>query len=198
MNNITSLLESHKIHFALGGEAHDASAEQQMLYVLLEEMANDSNSSKFREDVTKIMIGLRPSEGKHGYDDDFEAIEVKPQNFTGKTKLNGYGNFTDFTWSRHQKYTEDNVRMVVSGFNRGRLVYIVEFPYTNLESVVEEKLRKHLPNGDAPYRYVRGVSFGYKHWVDMPHVITYVTPALDDHKDVIVGNLYNHLKENSP
>lgn len=198
--NITNALEEYKVNFALGYTLFgEPKPEEINLYTLISEMANDSNSSKFREDVTKIMIDLRPSEGKHGYDDDFEAIEVKPQNYTGgDRKLNGSGKFTDFTWARHQKYTADNVRMVVSGFNRGKLLYIVEFPYDNLESIVEKYLSRLLPNGDEPNRYVRALQFGYQHWIDKPHVISYVSPALEDHKSVIVGNLYNHLKENTP
>lgn len=193
--NIITALDEYKINFALDYALIGTPAEREKdLYDLISEMANDPNSSKFREDVTKMMIGLRPSEGKHGYDDDFEAIEVKPQNYTGAArKLNGAGKFTDFTWARHQKYAADNVRMVVSGFNRGKLLYIVEFPYDNLESIIVKNLSRLLPNGDETNRYVRALQFGYQHWVDKPHVISYVSPKLDEHKAVIVGPLYNHL-----
>ena len=189
-----SLLENHKLIYALSGRPVKLPKGEVLLYDLLQEMANDKNSSKFREDVTKLMLGLRPSEGKLGYDDDFEPIEVKPQNYSGgDRKLNGQGKFTDFTWKRHAKYMEDNVRMLVSGFTGGKLLFIVEFPYTNLEGVVLRELKRLLPQGDMPNRYVRALVFNHKHWRELPHVVHFVSRDIAEHKGAMVKDLYEHL-----
>ena len=108
---------------------------EKIIYELIKESANDINSSTFREEITIEMCEYRKIEGKLNYDattSDNRWVEVKPQNYTGKKKkLNGSGNFTDFTHKRLKKYKDDNCLMLVSGFNCGRLMYIIEFDYTS-------------------------------------------------------------------
>lgn len=186
-----SILE-YKLNWCLDRVPEKVSPYEAIIYSLLEEMGNDSNSAKLREDITKIIVGLQPSEGKHGYDDDFEAIEVKPKNFTGKTKLNGGGQFTDFTWKRDQKYSNDKVTMLVSGFYWGRLVFVVEFPYESLREKIKSQLERILPEGDIPNRYVRSASFSYLDWKD-DFVLKYISPKLDSYKDGMVSGLYKTL-----
>ena len=43
------------------------------------------------------------------------------------TKLNGSGNFTDYTWTRFQEHQEENINMLVAGFVDGLLIYIFKF-----------------------------------------------------------------------
>lgn len=124
---------------------------------------NDLNSSTLREMVTLVLAGYEGRAGKIGYngykiDDSGKCIdcEVKPKNVRSHSdsggKLNGGGNFTDYTWKRFEKDKEKNPNMLVSGFVDGKIIYIFEFPF-NLPSFVEQlkvSLRRHFPKGDKP------------------------------------------------
>jgi hypothetical protein len=186
------MLREFKLNWTLDSNLNDVDEKDKIIYQLIEETANDSNSSKFREDVTKWIVGLEASEGKHGYDDDFEAIEVKPKNFTGKTKLNGGGQFTDFTWKRDEKYSNDKVVMMVSGFCYGKLVFVVEFKYEDIKSKIQSKLSRILPDGDLPNRYVRSASFSYLDWKNS-FELKYISPNFESFKHSMVVGLYNLL-----
>jgi hypothetical protein len=190
-------IEEYKLHYTLSEVIVPENEAEQIVYGLIDEFANDSNSAKYREDITKLMVGLRPSAGKLGYDDDVEAIEVKPVNYTGKGKLDGKGNFSDFTWKRHRKYQADQVRMLVSGFNRGKLLYIVEFPYSSIQHRVEQVLQKKLPNGDIKGTYVRSLTFRWKHWSTNTYTVTYRSPSLSRHKTCFNKKFYTILTEDT-
>ncbi len=176
--------EEYKLHYALNDVVVPVNDTEKVIYDIIQEFANDKNSSKYREDVTKIVVGLRPSEGKKGYDDDFAAIEVKPSNVTDTGKLDGKGNFSDLTWARHHKYLADDLRMLISGFQNGKLLFIVEFPYTSIKDRVEYILNKKLPNGDIKGTYVRTVAFTYKHWMNQPHKVIFVRNNIQTYRYV--------------
>jgi hypothetical protein len=186
-------LKEYKIKWALDSITQLGDSKDELIYQLIEETANDSNSSKFREDVTKWVVGLESSDGKHGYDDDFEAIEVKPKNYTGKSKLNGGGQFTDFTWKRDEKYNNDEVVMLVSGFYFGKLVFVVEFNYKDIRTKIQSQLSKILPDGDVVNRYVRSASFSYLQWKDS-FELKYISPNFESFKNGMVSGLYKVLK----
>lgn len=190
----TELLKDYKLNWSLGTPIKSNDPKDDLINQILEESANDSNSSKFREDVTKWIVGLEASEGKHGYDDDFNPIEVKPKNFTGKTKLNGGGQFTDFTWKRDKKYASDDVVMLVSGFYYGKLVFVVEFKYTDIQNKIQTQLKRILPSGDLPNRYVRSAAFSYLNWKDS-FELKYISPVIESYKDGMVKGLYKILTE---
>ena len=191
------MLLEYKKAFALDYDISHYDAKDMLIHDLLAEQANDSNSSMFREDITNIMSGRQASKGKHGYDHDTLNIEIKPKNFTGKSKLNAGGQFTDFTWARDAKYSKDNVTMSVSGFNHGKLVFILEFDYNHptFRARIQEQLRRLLPNGDEKNRYVRSASFTFNHFKDAPIDVKYISPDISKHQHCIVGPLYNYLKE---
>ena len=189
-------IEEYKMDYALQDTVTPENDAERVIFELIEEFANDKNSSKFREDVTKIMIGLRPSEGKLGYDDDFEAIEVKPVNITGKNKLDGKGSFSDLTWARHKKYVKDNVRMLISGFQHGKLLFIVEFPYKSIKARMEMLLERKLPNGDVPSTYVRTAAFNYVHWKDKRYIVHYVRPNIKKYQKVFNKKFFRLLMDN--
>jgi hypothetical protein len=193
-------IEYYKLTYALNDndalKAKAKNEEEKIIYSLIDEFANDKNSSKFREDVTKLMVGKQPSNSKLGYDDDTDPIEVKPANFTGEgNKLNGKGNFSDFTWSRHKKYLNDKVIMLVSGFYKGKLLFIIEFSYDALTDKVEERLNKKLPNGDQKGIYVRSLNFTYKNWQNSTFVIKYMHPDINNFKHCFSKNFYGLLKK---
>ena len=83
---------------------------------------NDKNSSTLREFITVILAGYQHEENKIGYN-GFKhatagksiACEAKPKNVSSSDcgerknvrKLNGGGNFTDYTWKRFEKDSEE-------------------------------------------------------------------------------------------
>ena len=146
----------------------DSNTKEQLLLELLGEMSRDKNSSTFREGVTLGVLGKNQSVNKLGYDSDDEPIEAKPKNISSDSnkKFDGSGNFSDFTWARHKKYQDDNVKMMVSGFLDGKVLFVISFNYNSTDFVteIERQLTKHLPDGDVVSRYVRSVKFSYKHF----------------------------------
>lgn len=187
-------LRDYQIRYALNEGWDDTNPQERVIYQLIDSIANDSNSSMYREDITNIMSNREPSKGKHGYDHDSEPIEIKPKNFTGGKKLDGGGQFNDFTWRRHNKHIDDNVLMSVSGFHYGKLIFIVEFPYSELTERLESQLSRLLPNGDVTNIYVRSCNFSYLNWKDSDFNLVWISENLDDYKDSMVKGLYNTLK----
>jgi len=186
-------MKEYKLNWALQTNLDTDDIKEKIIYQLIEETANDSNSSKFREDVTKWIVGLETSEKKLGYDDDFHPIEVKPKNFTGRAKLDGGGQFNDFTWKRHEKYSRDEVTMLISGFYYGRIIFVIEFKYSDIKEKIEKHLNRLLPNGDEPNRYVRSANFSYNNWKESNFVVKYKSPNIAEYKNAIVGKLYKLL-----
>jgi len=113
---------------------------------------NDKNSSTIREYITVVMSGYTHSEGKIGFNGFKQnsiiggksiACEAKPKNFntedlisynnglrkTKPAKLNGGGNFSDYTFARLEKDKKENPHMLISGFVDGKLLFILEFPF---------------------------------------------------------------------
>lgn len=192
---MNDLSKEYKLNYTLDNIPDNLDTKDVIIYDLLNETFNDSNSSKFREDSTNYISGREASEGKHGYDVDDENIEIKPKNYVGKSKLNCGGQFTDFTWKRHNKYQNDNVVMSVSGFNHGKLVYVLEFDYNHptFKKRIEDQLTRLLPNGDEPNRYVRSASFSFIHFEDSNIKKVYVSPNLENHKHTMTRKLYEYL-----
>ncbi|EDP75475.1 hypothetical protein [Hydrogenivirga sp. 128-5-R1-1] len=98
---------------------------------------NDKNSSKLREMITAVISGYEFSTEKLGYNGYKMAApggtkvfcEIKPKNTYDceKKKLNGGGTFNDYTPER---------------FEKGKLLFILEFPFTCLKSKIEYQLKK--------------------------------------------------------
>lgn len=114
-----------------------------ILVDLLTMYINDKNSSTIREFITVTLAGYKHKEGKIGYNgfkqDTFIPgktimCEAKPKNvdtnLKSLRKLNGGGNFTDYTFGRLKRdRIEENLNMLISGFIDGKLIYILEFPF---------------------------------------------------------------------
>ena len=136
--------------------------------------------------------------GKLDYDAECNGrkIEIKPQNVIDKKKkLGGGGNFTDFTHKRFNKYLNDNTLMCVSGFCKGKIMYIVEFDYNSPKFIEKMKgaLNKHLPNGDEPSKYCRsGCSFGWNLWKDANNIkLKFISENISN--ECISNNFLNFL-----
>lgn len=171
---------------------------------------NDKNSSSLRELITVRLAGYEPSEGKLGYNGYRLAAhdsapffcEAKPVNVTclesgrPNRKLNGGGNFSDYTPERLDEDLKKNPQMLVSGFVDGRLAYIIEFPFRCLEARLRMVLEKHFPGGNRPpSQYLRSASFTFKDYQDCPDLrLVHRAENLDDFKDCLSEGFYIWLK----
>lgn len=175
---------------------------------------NDLNSSTIRELVVAVVAGYEPSTKKLGYNGfrqntptgTIEYCEIKPRNFrtdsTAKkpTKLNGGGNFTDYTWKRFKKHQEENPNMLIAGFVDGHLIYIFGFSFCeqSFTSRLEEQLKHRFPDGDIEGEYGRSASFTFKHYKDADSLETiYIASKqeLTKAKSCITGPVFNYLEQ---
>jgi hypothetical protein len=186
--------EEYKLTFATHDEIVPQNESECIIYELIAQSANDSNSAMFREDVTKLIMNRRPSTKKLGYDDDELPIEVKPRNYTNShVKLHGEGSFSDFTWARHKRHIADNVQIIISGFSFGKILYAIEIPYSTLISHIEKQLFKFLPNGDVVNHYARKIIFSYKQWAHSHYKMIYIRPTIDKYKSSMSKDFYTKV-----
>lgn len=152
---------------------------------------NDKNSSTIREFITVELSGYRHSTKKIGYNGykisssiggEPISCEAKPKNFaseeyyafknkerkTSPSKLNGGGNFTDYTLARFKKDKSAKLNMLISGFVDGKLIYIIEFPFNSKDFVknLEKQLNKKFPDGDKTSEYLRSAQFDFKTFIE--------------------------------
>jgi hypothetical protein len=199
-----------------------------MLVDLLTMYINDKNSSTIREFITVTLAGYEHKERKIGYNgfkqDVFDPektikCEAKPRNFdteelekyrrgerkTKPAKLNGGGNFTDYTRARFERdKQEKDLNILVSGFVDGRLIYIIEFPFNSHDFVnnLEIKLRKWEDklkgSNSTKGQFLRSLDFDYKDYINSSHLqIKYLLPKSEllKYKDYIVDEFYKFLKD---
>lgn len=160
---------------------------------LLTDYFNDKNSSTLREWITATLCGYEHDPSKLGYDGSrrngrggVQYCEVKPRNCItspdggAKPVLSGGGSFNGYTHKRFEKDRKENPTLLMSGFVDGRLIYILEAPFNTpgIVKSVGEKMRRLLPDGDAPSRYViGGASFAFDDYKDSPDLkVRYVAP----------------------
>jgi len=147
---------------------------------------NDKNSSTLREFITVVLAGYEHSEGKIGYNGYKQnsilagkpiQCEAKPKNFdtsqlekvksgerkTKPAKLAGNGNFSDYTFKRLARDLKENLNILVSGFVDGKLIYILEFPFSHDAFVakLKKQLKNKFPNGDKSGMFLRSANFYY-------------------------------------
>jgi hypothetical protein len=198
-----TIVSQAKMNFALANVPTDLSPESLALYNLIEGCANDVNGATFREEMTCVVAGYENIPGKLGYDaKDLKKkrfVEIKPKNFhesEPKRKLNGGGNFTDFTWARDKKYSDDDVVMCVSGFCHGQLVYVVEFDYNakDFRHKIRNTVRRSLPDGDVKGRYCRTVGFSYLDWKQSSPVVVWSSPNFDAFRNTMSEPFYSYFK----
>lgn len=197
-----------------------------MLLDLLTMYINDKNSSTIREFITVTMAGYTHKEGKIGYNgfkqDAFISggtikCEAKPKNInteefekyekgkrkTKPAKLNGGGNFTDYTPNRLEKdKKEKRLNMLVSGFIDGRLIYILEFPFNspdfikNLERKIERWQEKLKGSKSVKGQFLRSADFDYKDYINSSGLkVVYLLPKseLEKYRKYIVNGFYKFL-----
>ena len=204
--------EHTEISVSLLGKSKDNLVS--MLLDLLTTYYNDLNSSTMRELVVAVLAGYQPSSEKLGYNGfrqntltgKVEHCEIKPVNVrsdsTAKNprKLDGGGNFSDYTWARFQKHEKENPNMLVAGFVDGHLIYIFEFSFNeqNFISLLREKLEYYLPDGDKPRSYGRKVGFTFKHYKDAESLKTIYIASKQEllkAEPYITGPVFKYLEK---
>ncbi|MBI4201738.1 MAG: hypothetical protein HY532_01305 [Chloroflexi bacterium] len=93
----------------------------------------------------------------------------------------GGGNFTDYSPERHKKNMLNKQSIVVSGFVRGVLAYVIEFAYacpplvTHIEEKITEKWPQwREPNWQLPPKeYIRSLEFTWKTYEQCPVTVHY-------------------------
>lgn len=201
-----------------------------ILVDLLTMYINDKNSSTIREFITVTLGGYTHKEGKIGYNgfkqDTYVSgktikCEAKPKNVdteefekykrgerkTSPAKLNGGGNFTDYTPARFQKdKQEKDLNMLISGFIDGKLIYIIEFPFNstdfikNLEVKIKKWQRKLRGSKSIKGQFLRSADFDYKDYIKSQHLkIVYLLkkPELAKYKPYISNGFYQFLDSKS-
>lgn len=183
---------------------------------------NDKNSSTIREYITVTIAGYNHSENKIGFNGFKQnsiiggkpiSCEAKPKNFNTedflaykkglrKTKpasLNGAGNFSDYTFARLKKDTEENPHMLISGFVDGKLIYILEFPYKTQSFIdkIRKQLNKNFPGGkDELGHFLRSANFDYRDYINSPELkMIYILPKNEmlNYKEYITKDFYDKL-----
>lgn len=198
-----------------------------ILVDLLTMYINDKNSSTIREFITVTLAGYTHKEGKIGYNgfkqDTFVSgrtikCEAKPKNVdteefekykrgerkTSPAKLNGGGNFTDYTPARLERdKKEKDLNLLVSGFVDGKLIYIIEFPFSssdfvkNLEIKIQKWQRKLKGSRSTKGQFLRSADFDYKDFIKSPNLkIVYLLnkSELSKYKPYIAKNFYDFLE----
>jgi len=186
--------EHDQVHQNLLGKSKDNLIA--MLTDLLTTYFNDLNSSTPREIVVAVVSGYLPNTEKIGYNGYrqnaltglTEHCEIKPKNIrsdsTAKSppKLNGGGNFTDYTWARLERDEAENPAMLVAGFIDGRLIYVFEFSFNepDFTQELERQLNRQFPDGDVAGRFLRSASFTFKHFEKAESLkVTFVIPRAE-------------------
>ena len=200
----------------------------QMLIDLLTMYINDKNSSTIREFITVTLAGYMHKESKIGYNGFKQDVfisgqtincEAKPKNFnteefnkykrkersTSPAKLNGSGNFSDYTPERLIKnLNEKDLNMLVSGFVDGKLIYIIEFPFVceNFINNLKNKLNKWLSKLEGSKtrkgQFLRSADFTYKDFFECKNLkISYILSKkeLEEYKSSISKDFYNFLED---
>lgn len=176
---------------------------------------NDKNSSLLREYIVVSIAGYKPTETKIGYNGFKQSSEIggeipceaKPQNINteenklrkSKRKLNGGGNFTDYTHKRFLKDKKSNLNMVIGGFVNGELIYILEFPFSHKDFVghLKNQIEKRFPNGDKLGEFLRSANFTFEHYKNSKKLkpVFIKSESLDKYKDSFTKNFYDFLKK---
>jgi len=185
---------------------------------LINNTMNDKNSSTLREQVTlDLLDDYVDIPGKHFYDGYNSSTktygEVKPVN---SGKLDGGGGITDFASEDnikrlikdHYLWSNDRLNMIVSGFVDGRIVYIIEFPYSFKpfsQSLIdysfdrfEGKTKEDVKNGNSRQgKSGRVFGFTYRDYMDCPDLkIRFISQDISIYESHLSKPFFKFLMDN--
>lgn len=202
-------------HASVGAFLHGKSKDN-LIGILMDLLTNyftDKNSSTLREHVMVSLCGYQARREKIGYNGyrqnaisgETEHCEAKPVNIDTNAekprKLNGGGNFTDYTWARFEQHVADAPEMIVGGFVDGKLLYVLRFPFNTPQFAdrLKMQLRRKFPKGDVPGDYVRGASFTFKHYEGAHVSAAFVADKLTlaECEKHITRDLFAYLKQHA-
>lgn len=147
------------------------------------------------DDVRKIFCEVKSSSKIINKDllQQFVNGRITHRNEFIDNPIDGRGVFSLFTHDAYQRYLKDDVRMLISAYINGVLMFIIEFPFGHptFKQHIKRMLEKQLPNGDKPGRS-RTISFGYNQYKDCSDArLLYITG--DDNKRILKGSCTKHF-----
>lgn len=176
----------------------------------------DKNSSTLREFITVIIAGYTHKPAKIGYNGFKQSTviggetidcEAKPQNINteenkirkNQRKLNGGGNFSDYTYERLKKDLRANLNMLASGFVNGQLIYILEFPFkcSGFVANLKRRLKKYFQKKKRPGEFLRSATFIFKDYKNCRDLkLVYINRgALERSRNYLTKNFFEFLKK---
>lgn len=219
-NELSEVIKTYatKSHKELASLLLDKSKDQliSILNSLLTVYINDKNSSLLREYITVSLAGYTPTEEKIGYNGFKQSTEVggkliaceaKPQNINTEDnkkrksprKLNGGGNFTDYTHKRLFKDKKESPNMLISGFIDGELIYILEFSFNCLSFVqnLKKQLDKRFPDKDKAGEFLRSANFTFENYKRCKNlkVVYLAKDKLSKNKNSLTNKFCNFLNQ---
>lgn len=123
----------------------------------------------------------------------FAAGQIVLRNELIGNPIDGRGVFSLFTHEAYMRYVESDVRMLISAYINGVLMFIIEFPFRHptFRGHVKRMLERSLPNGDKPGR-AKTISFGYNQYKDCDDArLLYITK--DENLRVLKGSSTKHF-----
>ena len=214
-NNVYDEVRKDCLEWSLTGTIRN---EPEKYICLINNTMNDKNSSTLREQVTiDLLDDYIDIPGKHfydGYNSPTKVFgEVKPVN---SGKLNGGGGITDFASENNMKrlikdhylWSDDRLNMIVSGFVKGRIQYIIEFPYSYepfSQSLIdygfdrfEGKTKEDVKNGNSRQgKSTRVFNFNYNNYKDCTDLkVRWLSPEISSYESHFSGPFYKFLMDN--
>lgn len=127
----------------------------------------------------------------------FDSGLISKRNEFIVNPIDGRGVFSLFTHESYQNYIKHEVKMLVSAYINGVLMFIIEFPFKHerFKNHIKRMLEKSLPNGDRPGRS-KTISFGYSQYKDCRDArLVYLTGECNHKilKGACSKNFYNYL-----
>ena len=173
----------------------------QVLSEILDLYANDKNSSTLREWIVLRIAGCQHRPDKIGYNGYRGEVpyEVKPRNVRSverkRKRLNGDGNFTDFTYERLKKYLRDKVQVLVAGFVDGNLVYVFEVPFESLHDTLKAQMDRQFGGKRPKGVFLRSANFSLRDYANDARVqCLFLNPQWRNFSDFLTHDFRNYLE----
>lgn len=191
-NNISQELQEILIKSALNQKVEISKELEELVNLYL----NDKNSSTIRQFITAKICGYINNFKKFGYDAiDSNGLvkEIKPSNKLSASKkiYSGSFGFSDYTLDRFNADKNNNVNVLQSCFIDGKLMYIIEFPISDLEPRLLELVEKFVTQKGQ--RYIRKAEFSFFDLTQSNIVIKYVSSDISKFEKCFSKRLYDFI-----